>query len=242
MSSNLSTQLYQTLTHPDTMRDLLVGFFRDSKDQAIALLQRNGVAISNSAPMKAVRLAWLKAIKDSESFRDQAATTLTTYVGKFTRPGNVSNFVEGSTINPVYFNDVTALTPTSVAPLTITAPTDISGGGSGGGSSSDTSTGDSSDSSGGGFWSSLGSIFTPSVIQAGIKTGLQAVSTNMTAQANQTSEKNALQIEQARLAQAQVQQQTAATSHGLSTGAIIGIVAGSLLVITLVIVIVVRKK
>ncbi len=247
--SNLSTQAYNTLTHPNTMRVLLANFFSDSKDQAVALLRKSGVAISDAAPVKQVQIAWLKAMKDSASFRTAAADKLTHYVtvakAKVTGspPAGSDNFV-GSYGR--YYNvlDDTSSDPnswmdsgvfSSDASTSVSAPSSnssVSGSsgitssifnsgifssdtGGSGTSTASTAQG-SSGSSSGGFWSTLGSIFTPKVIQQGISTGLQAYSTSLTASANSSSEKNALALEQTRLAQAQLAAQTPTT--GMSSG------------------------
>lgn len=249
--SNLPTQLYTTLTHPDTMRSLLAGFFRDRKDQAVALLQQSGVAISNTAPAKVVQTAWLKAIKDSASFRASAASALTGYVTTVKSKFKSNNFVGNERMK--YYNDVTDVfggqidpgsssvtvnvdqanaaidasddSPDAVAtPFAPLSPIGVANTGSvipgsisnnpNAVSSTVKPPSSSSSSSSGSFWDSLGSIFSPKVIQTGITTGLQAYSTNLTAKANQTSEQNALAIEQAKLAQSQL---AAQNPTGLST-------------------------
>jgi len=276
--SNYSTQLYNTLTNVDMMRALLSSFITDSRDQAIALLQKSGVAISNSAPAKQIQLAYLKAIKDSASFRDQVATALTGSVARLkqTLPGK-SNFIGNSNIQ--YYNDVTDVfggtidpnsstvsvsvdqanaavnadntdttdNTTPVTPFAPLTPIGVAATGPAVGSISgnpnavaSTVTGPGSSSGGGNIFSSIASIFTPKVIQQGIATGLQAYSTNLTAKANQTSEKSALAIEQAKLAQAQLAAQNPA---GLSTGWIIGLsIMGVVVIITLIAVLSRKKK
>lgn len=231
MTNNLATNLYSTLTHPDTMRGLLVNFFRDSRDQAVALLQKNGVAIANSAPVKTVQIAWLKALKDSQDFRSQATDTLTHYVTvvKAKAPGGTTNFA--GDVSRVYYNDVSDgyLYGDPGTGLTGTVP----------GGAATTATPAPASTSSGSFWDTLGSIFTPKVIQAGIGTGLQAYSTSLTAAANASSEKNALTLEQQRLAQAQL---AAQTQGGLSTGWVVAIVLISLTALVTGILLVSRKR
>lgn len=256
--SNLANQVYTTLTHPDTMRALLAGYFRDKKDQAVALLQQSGVAISSSAPAKAVQTAWLKAIKDSASFRASAAAALTGYVTTVQSKFKSSNFVGNDRAR--YYNDIgdifggqidpgsspnvtvdvsaanaalaadnsdNSASVTPFAPLSSIGLANTGVGASEQSPSlnpnavSSTVKAPTSSSSTGSFWDTLGSIFSPKVIQTGITTGLQAYSTNLTAKANQTSEQNALSIEQAKLAQAQL---AAQNPTGLSTGWIVGLV------------------
>lgn len=234
MTNNLSSNLQATLTHPDTVRTLLISFFKDSKDQAVALLQKNGVAIANSAPMATVQIAWLKAIKDSQDFRSQAAATLTHYVTtvKAKLPG-ASNFA--GNIARAYYNDVTStddsftiddIMPPTAAPASVAAlPINASA------MAPASTTTPAASSSGGSIWDTIGSIFTPKVIQTGISTGLQAYSTNLTAAANASSEKNALTLEQQKLAAAQLAAQQQGTSPVLivvvslaAVGLIIGVV------------------
>lgn len=275
MSNNLATSLYNTLTHPDTMRTLLSNFFTDSKDQAIALLQQSGVAISNSAPISVVRTAWLKAMMTSQTFREQASATLTNYVTvtKARLVPGATNFVGNN--NARYYNDLddsdddsgdftffqgasdtsadTSATYTpittglasigsgpsvSVAPLTVSAPvtnypvTPVAV--SAPTAAAAPAAAAASTASSGSFWSSLGQVFTPKVIQAGITTGLQAYSTQLTASANNTSEQNALALENTKLAEAQL---AATTGSGLSTGwmIVIGVIGGVILLTTIVV-------
>lgn len=271
-SSNLSTNLYNTLTSPSTMRTLLANYFNDSKTQAIALLQNNGVAIANSAPIQVVRVAWLKAIKDSASFRAQAAASLTNYITAVkAKVSGQSNFVG---VQPIYYNDVTGIASSTnyidpnsggiqVDPSLASGASDTSSdtatlafplgatslantGATGFGASSNpnavaqsmAATGSSG--SGGGLFSALGSIFTPKVLQQGVTTGLQAYSTSLTAAANKTSEQNALQLEQLKLAQAQVAAQ--APSSGLSTGWKIAIGGTIAAIVIIGVAVFVRKK
>jgi hypothetical protein len=259
--SNLSSKVYATLTHPNTMRILLANFFKDSKDQAVSLLQKSGIAISNSAPARQVQIAWLKAMKDSASFRAAAADKLTHYVtivkAKITEPakGASSNFVgsygryynvldDTSSMQDVYSSDTSANDTSGVTSSVLNSgvfSTDTGTSNTGTGTSTASTSQGASGTSSGGFWSTLGSIFTPKVIQQGISTGLQAYSTNLTASANASSEKNALAVEQSRLAQAQLAAQK--PSAGLSSGWKVAIgVTIALVLITAVAVFAHRKK
>lgn len=98
----------------------------------------------------------------------------------------------------------------------------------------------------GSFWSSLGKVFSPDLIQAGIKTGLNSISTSMQAKANSSSEQNALELERLRLQQIQAQTE-ANKAKGASEGfptwgkVVLGIVGVGALV-TIVVVIVRKKK
>lgn len=265
MTNNLATQLYQTLVQPATMRALLAGFFRDDRDQAIALLQKNGVAISSTASPKDVRVAWLKAIKDSGPFREQAAALLTSYIMMVTgQTAQMNNFV-GNLDVVRYYNDVTdvsSIDPNSFSTAALAGSssatdsnssmagifsTDTSGEGAALNVPtiaptvpSSSSSSSSSSSGSGDIWSSLSSIFTPKLIQQGISTGLQAYSTNLTAQANQTSERNALAIEQAQLAQAQVKAQ--AQQAGTGSKMMLWLVGGGVVVVGLVVVLLVARR
>lgn len=323
MSFNtLSTSLYNTLTHPDTMRILLANFFQDSKTQAVNLLQQSGVAISNTAPMQAVRVAWLQAIKDSASFRAAAAALLTQYIySKSANPTNApvataaSNFVNEPFFNMLdhpssirYLNDsgddssdgsgidlgqisttptfggitspppdtsgdgtdtstgsfapVAALQPVSLASVTdmtyvdpaaalganqikvvntapgaggISGPIDVTAS-TGPAAASGAVAPAASAASSGSFWSTLGSVFTPATVQAGVTTGLGAYSTQLTAAANQSAAQSALQLEAEKLQAAAL----AANQGFFTTPVIIGLV--SLAVIGIVVAVAVRGK
>jgi hypothetical protein len=76
----------------------------------------------------------------------------------------------------------------------------------------------SSADSGGGFWSSLGSIFTPQVIGGAINTGLNAYSSSLTAKAQQTTAQDTIAAEQLRLQQLQAEQQLAAQQSTAKKG------------------------
>lgn len=313
--------MYNTLTHPDTMRVLLANFFQDSKTQAVNLLQQSGVNISNSAPMQAVRVAWLQAIKDSASFRTSAAAVLTQYIySKSANPTNApvapgtSNFVGEPFYNMLdhpsairYLNDsgddssdgsgidlgslsttptfggvtsppadtsgatdtgdgsyapVAALQPVGLASVTdmtyvdpaaalganqikvvntapgaggISGPIDVAAT-TGAAAPSGAVAPAASAASSGSFWSSLGSIFTPATVQAGVTTGLGAYSTQLTAAANQSAAQSALQLEAEKLQAAAL----AANQGFFTTPVIIGLVC--LAVIGVVVAIAVRGK
>jgi hypothetical protein len=249
----ISSDLYDTISHPATIVSIMGSFLKDSKAQAIALLQKNGVAINSLATGKQVRMAWAKAIKDSQTFRDDAAAALTHYVTVVkakVSPG-ASNFVNGTTYDFInqggYYNDINDIS--FINPFSSSVAVDqsvVNAGAAATAAAPAASTpapatpADSSSSSGS-FWDSLGSIFTPKVIQAGITTGLNAYSTSLTAKANKSSEQNALLLAQTQLAQAQVK--AAAPTTGLSTGWKIAIgVTGALVLITVVAVFVHKKK
>lgn len=89
----------------------------------------------------------------------------------------------------------------------------------------------------------LGSIFTPELIQSGIKTGLDSLSTSQQAKANAQSEANALELERIRLAQIQAENEKSKLNpNNLSTGAKLGIGLGVAAVAGIIIYMVMKAK
>ena len=258
-NDNLSTQVYQKLTEVPTMHALMNGYFRDRRSEAVTLMHRSGIAIPAGASEKTVQIAWLKAIMDSDSFRQQASKLMTDYLYqrqsgmKSKHASQMHDFVSMN-MNRFYnqtgddddddgddgddsgddsgtISQIAPLAPVGLA-STGAAPGSISGNPSflatatvPPPASTGVTAGTQSDGS---FWGSLTSIFTPAVTQAAITTGLQAVSSSLTANANATSTANALKTAQTKLATSQTQASTTNTLVLLALG------AGVILVIVLV--------
>jgi hypothetical protein len=240
-----SPQLQEKIADADMTRYLLAHYLKARKSDAVKLLNLNGVNIDNLASLKTVTTAFLKAIYASDSFRRQASQAMSDYALTLKKKSfsgrkyhnatdEYGNYYDDGS-DPLsglgYYNSET----TSTAPSTTTS-----------GSSSGTSS-SSSSSSGGSFWDTLGGIFSKDVIQTGIKTGLGALSTSISSNANNTSQQNALAIEQAKLAQIQAaaglkNSSGGGANGGLSTGWKIAIGVGVLAIITTMIILVVRKK
>jgi hypothetical protein len=184
----------QKIADPNNVRALLASFLANRKKDAIRLLQVNGVSILPVASDKAVQKAYLKGITQSEAFRSHLTQLLTDY----THSLPADNSMQGFVVNKQYQNLFDASDVAGTGTTTSTTPTTTN--------------------SGGGFWGSLKSIFTPDVIGAGIKTGLNAINTKITSDANQSSANAALEAERLRLAQIQAEQQLKATPNAAGSG------------------------
>lgn len=170
-----------------------------------------------------VKIAFLKAIKDSESFRNSAASfmaQLAQYKANFT----------GGYLNVLTDNIDQSTVDSHIASVTGQTSTNISSG---------------STSS---FWQTLGGVANTDNLNKLFGVGLNALSAKLTANANKDSEQRALELERLRLQQLQTQQQiqqsggTKTPGKGLSTGAWVGIGLGSALLIGTVIYLAVKKK
>lgn len=240
-SFNSPAQLQDKIADINQTRALVARYLQFRKSDAIKLLQLNGINIENGASLKKVTAAFLQAIYSSDSFRGQASRALSEYALSGSKSFSGRQYRNATDDDPFGFNSM--------------IDTDYSGETSSPSSNSTTATNSttsgttsSSSSSGGSFWDTLGGIFSKDVIQTGIKTGLGALSTNISSNANNTSQQNALAIEQAKLAQIQAAAALKATpdgsggATGLSTGWKIAIGVVGLAIITTLIIVIARKK
>jgi len=191
------------------------------------LLVNNGISGAVSFNDKDSKIAFLKAIKDSASFRNDLSTYLTNKLqGKhsFIRQPMAQDFVDQPTLSFVSTDDI-ATAGSATEPATGTVGTT-------------TTTQKSS------FWSTLGGLASKENLQSLFNTGLNVASTSLQNKANKESEERALELERLRLEQIQAQKDLAASGglkKGLSTGAWIGIGAG-VVGLTVLIIVLIRKK
>ncbi len=241
----ISSNHFQSgMSNPENVSRLLAGYLTEKKDEAANLLRVNGISVNALSTQSDIRLAYLKAIKDSDQFRSSASTALTKFVQSIT---DKSNFVDNlgfcfvdnvdtrtGVDNLSFVNNDDHLNTIGIAPTTIN-PNYASG--------VTSTTAPSTTTTKTGFWSSLGNIFTPEVIQTGVKTGLGALSTKLQSDANASSEANALRLEELRLQQMQAQAEINKTSPAskMSTGAKVAIGVGVAALVGTVIWLAVRK-
>lgn len=184
-----------------------------------SLLTNNGIVDASAFGDKDVKIAFLKAIKDSASFRNDLSTYLTDKMqGKhnFVKQDLARDFIDQPKLNAFGDDFAPTSTPTSNA-TTTTTPKSSSG-----------------------FWSTLGGLASKENLQSLFNTGLNVASTSLQNKANKESEERALELERIRLEQIQAQKELAESGgkkKGLSTGAWIAIGVGGLaLIITIVII------
>lgn len=178
--------LENKMSNPDNVRMLMAEFLSNNKEAVLRLFKVHGISTPIINTDAAVRVAFLKAIKDSGAFREDASRLLAASV----HSSGSSNFIQQP---GGYFNvaeDQPWLGDMNPALTTTTSTT-----------SSTTSTTQKS----GSFWSSLGQIFTPDVIKKGINTGLDALNAKMQADANKVGEQNAIAYEAEKTRQLQAQ-------------------------------------
>jgi hypothetical protein len=218
---------------PQNQMDLLLAEVLTNHIEDVRhLLVSNGVAGAESMGSNDLKIAFLKAIKDSASFRDSASRFLSSLVqtqaNNFTGAGNL-NFGIG------IYDDPTDPVPSDSNPTTTSATTPVV--------KPTTATGS--------FWSTLGGVANQDNLNKLFSTGLDTLSTTLKNKANKDSEERALELERIRLEQIQAQKDLVnaggkvpgtTTSTGLSTGAKIGIGVGGAVLIGVVIYLVVRKK
>lgn len=188
--------LENKMSDPENVRLLMAEFLSNNKDAAIRLLKVHGVDMPMFTTGGALRVAFIKAIKDSGSFRADAARLMAASVGS----NQQANFIK----QPAgYFNTVdTEPWLGGEPPASTTTPTTT------------TTTTQKS----GGFWSSLGSIFTPELITKGINTGLDTLSAKAQADANKVGEENALRYEAEKTRQLQTQLEIEQAKAGKKPG------------------------
>lgn len=231
--------LENQMANENNMNHLIALYLKNRKKEVIKLLSVNGISLPPLASDKAVAIAFLKANKDNETFRNQASQLLSMYVQSM--PDNtIKTYVTGKKYHNTIGVDEEYIDPTQ--PWLGTIPINT---GSSGATTNTASSNSGSSSSGGGFWSSLKNVFTPDVLATGIKTGLNALNTSITSKANQTSEQNALEAQQKQLEllQAQIQlKQTPSASSPFPTWLKVTLgIAGAGVMVT-VIVVLIRKK
>lgn len=197
------------------LADLLENHISDVRQ----LMATNGFDTSGIAD-EDVKIAFLKAIKDSASFRNSAAK----YMAQLAQ--YKSNFTGG------YLNALTDTISQDTIDSHISSVT---------GTAANTSTTQKSS-----FWQTLGGVASTENLNKLFGTGLDVLSTKLAANANKDSEERALELERIRLQQLQTQAALKATTSvstpGLSTGAWIAIGLGSALLIGTVIYFAVKKK
>jgi len=207
----------QPAINQQQVEELLADFLFNNKPKAVELLNLNGVIVSNSTPIEAVQIAFLKAMMDSPNFRNQASAVLYDHLQRSSHYNYVDQFygLFGT-------EDIQDSPTTTKSTSTATTSTEKKSGL-------------------GGF---LGQIFTPDVIKTGINTGLTILSNKSSQAAADSSQQAALEAQRNQLAIIQAQAEAAKTQpkKGMSTGAIIGITVGSLAVVGTLIWLVVKMK
>lgn len=218
-------------TIPKKRMDEVLGYVVSKRmDDVRQLLIQNGVQGAASFNDQQLRMAFIKAIKDSGSFRTNLASYLTTLVQEKSSESFVQqpglqfvqqpglDFVQQPTLD---FVAASAIGSAGAAATTTTTPT--------------TTANKSS------FWNTLGGLASKDNLQTLFNTGLTVAASSLTSKANKESEERALQLEAIRLQQIQAQKELAATEKkGLSTGAWIGIVLGVGAIVTTIILL--KKK
>ncbi len=176
--------LENQMSNPDKVRMLLAEFLGNNKGAAIRLLKVHGIDMPAFSTNHNVRVAFIKALKDSESFRMDASRLLAASIDS----RGAANFIgqPGAYLNETgdsepWYGD---LKPTSTTTTTSSTTTQ---------------------SSSGGFWSSLGKVFTPEIIQKGINTGLDSLNAKIQSDANKVGEQNAIAYEAEKTRQLQAQ-------------------------------------
>lgn len=226
--------LDQQMADVNNVSALLAHFLKNNESTAIKMLEVYGVSMPVFATSGQVRVAFLKAIKDNEAFRADASKMLSSTIP--TRP-NKKEFVNQPAV-ALDFISQPAFHNFSEGDVW-NAPAD---------STTGSTSGSSGSSSGGGFWSTLGGIFSKEVIQKGINTGLDALSSKLQANANKTTEKNALALEAERLKQLQTQLEIERAranqplGAGMPTWAKWAIGVGVAAILLISVVVIVRKK
>ncbi len=211
--------------------EVIAHMFKYNMPGVRSLLSNNGVNTDGMSDKNA-QIAFLKAIKDSEPFRQSAsafmADLVQTQATFIAQP--LLGFVNQPQLNYVDNAHLNETGPSNESGFDYTAP-------------ATTSTPTTTEKTKSSFWSTLGGLASKENLQSLFNTGLNVTSTSLQNKANKESEERALELERLRLQQIQAQKELSQSGGGskMSTGAIIGIVAGGLLVVGLVIW-AVRKK
>lgn len=232
-------------TIPKRELDELVAYVITHRaDQLRELLTRNGFVSAQNLSKEDVQRAFLKAVKDSPSFRMDASQFFSTVVqndagasvGFASQPGSLNWTETHSPFGSSKFN----ATGSGFAPKIITA------GGMDAAAAAAASTPTPAPVAKSSFWSTLGSVANKDTLTALLNTGLGAVSTSLTAKANKGSEERALELERLRLQQIQAQKDLKATPgspvSGMPKWAKVSLVIGGVALVGTVIYLVARKK
>lgn len=216
-------------------------------DQLRELLNRNGYASAANLSREDVQRSFLKAIKDSPSFRQDASQFFAEMVvndSKDTAMAFSTNKGQWRTIGSNKPKGSKKLNAVGVLNET---------GDAGEGWTADTSTGTktptpTSSTSGGSFWNTLGSVVNKDTLTSLFNTGLGAVSTSLQAKANKDSEERALELERIRLQQIQAQKDLKEAAggdtpkdSGLPGWAVASIVVGGLAIVGTVVYLIAKK-
>lgn len=214
---------------PKKQLDLFIADMLDNHIEDVRQLLNNNGVPANGLSKADLQIAFLKAVKDSESFRGEASrymASLAQAKSNFTGVQNKTmlGFGDPDDWNVSGGDGVTAY---QAAATGVAAPA--------------TSTGSTSS-----FWSTLGGVANQQNLNNLFGTGLDVLSTKLKSDANKGSEERALELERLRLQQiyatGDVQARNAALPNkGLSTGAIIGISLGGVAVIGLIVYLAVKK-
>lgn len=244
---------------PQSQLDKLLAYVMDQRtDNVRELLARNGYAQAQSLTKDQLSTAFLKALKDSETFRSDVSAYLTGLVQEIST-SNLS-FVgqpERTTMSMVgqpgenNLNAEGNKSPHGSKKLSATGYLNEVGD-AGAGWSADasgkitTNAAPPTTAGGSGFFKTLGSLVNKDTLTSLFNTGLTAVSTKLQSNAAKSSEQNALELERIRLQQIQAQATLAAqgggTKSGLSTGAIVGIAIGGVALLGTIIYLATKKK
>lgn len=212
--------------------------FMKSQPDMVYLLNTAGVYTPTNTPINDVQISFLRAIKNSSRFRQSVAD----YMGKAINQGTL-NFAGA---DDAYLNDIgSAIGVTTINPNYASqnlGKTDTSGSAPASSGSSNSS----SSGSGGGFFST---VFSGQNVSNLLNTGLTALSTSLTAKANQGTEERALQSQQLSIQQLQAQQQLAeaqaaaasAQKKGMPGWGWVLIGVGALAMVTIITVVIVKK-
>jgi hypothetical protein len=233
------------------MDELLGRVLNGHPDEVRQLLSQNGVSLNGLSDAD-VRLAFLKAVKDSASFRKSAAVFLASFVQ--TQYGvAVKRKVHTDNVSQddLFLNEVDAPALPKITNLSGSSITGSFGQfGSGGSSAPISYTNDAyyagsagptaAPSTSTSFWSALGGAATSSLGTV-LSSGLDVLSVKLKNDANKSSEERALQAKQLDLQIAQTNAAAAAAASskpsGLGTGAWIGIGVGVVALVTVLIVV-----
>jgi hypothetical protein len=206
------------------MDELVAYVITNRVDDVRQLLTRNGFADAPALATEDVQVAFLKAIKDSASFRDDVSEYLSALVQDMSSEN--ASFVQQPNLNLFGADDISTMNTTA-----------------GAGSTTPTTTTTQKSS----FWSTLGGVASKENLSKLFNTGLDTLSTKLKNDANKASEERALELERLRLQQLQTQKEItgsggAPTKKGMPGWAIGLIVVGGLGLVGTVLYFALRKK
>lgn len=233
-------------TIPQKRMDELTAYVMQKRlDEVRQLLSKNGVENAYELSNKDAQLAFLKAIKDSATFRTSLADYLTEFLKESTK-----NFVDQPGSLDFVSQDLVFM---NAAGPTFSTQAEVdtwnyNNGYDGVESGSAKLTGSSTSGSSGSFWGTLGSLASPQNLNKLFNVGVDTLSANMQANANKASEERALEAERLRLQQLMIQNEIAGkgagatAKKGLPTAAWIGIGVGGVVLIATIVYFATRKK